>query len=814
MQHLVKKIIPYLSAVLIFLLISIAYLNPLLSGKKLQQSDITHYIGMSKEIKDFRQTTGEEPLWTNAMFGGMPAYQISTEYPANLIKKVDNLIRSVLPRPADYVFISMLGFFILLIALGVNPWLSIIGAIGFAFSSYFFIILEAGHNSKAHAIAYMAPVIGSFLLAYRKKMVLSAILTSFFVALQIATNHLQITYYLIYILIFLGIGELVHHIVKNKIIRFAKVTGLLLIAGLLAAGPSITNILLTNEYSKYTIRGKSELTHNEDNQTNGLDKDYATQWSYGKQETFTLMIPNAKGGASGMLGDAVNDVDISREYKQAVAQQNHYWGNQPFTSGPVYTGAIIFFLFIFGMFILKDHIKWSLLTVTLLAVFLSWGHNMMWFTDFFLEYVPGYNKFRTVSMTLVIAELTIPLIAMLGLFKIFQQPELLHKKQRAFYISLGLTAGLALIFYLMPRTFFDFLSQQELAFFKKQQVSNPQSAAQLNIFMDALESVRVSIFKADAIRTVIFILLGAGTLRLYALKKINKSWFLILLGLLITIDMWSVNKRYLNNDDFERARKVENPYRPTLADKQILKDKDPNFRVFNTTVSTFQDASTSYFHKSIGGYHGAKLRRYQELIDHYISKGDQNVLNMLNTKYFIVAQNNQPQAQRNPGALGNAWFVADFRLVNNADEEIKALQDFDPARTAIVDKRFSRFVEGKIFRIDSTASISLTSYAPNKLIYKYSAKSDQLAVFSEIYYPLGWQATIDGKKAEHFRVNYVLRAMVVPQGSHEIVFTFHPESYYTGEKIALASSLLLLILVVGVLGWELKKWIDKNKKAA
>ncbi|MCF8333448.1 MAG: YfhO family protein [Bacteroidales bacterium] len=804
----IKQFFPHITALVIFLLIALIYMNPVLSGKKVQQGDIANYKGMSKEIRDFRNETGEEPLWTNSMFGGMPAYQISIKYPSNWIDDVDEIFRLGLPRPADYLWLNMVGFFILLLAMGVNPWLSIVGAIAYAFSSYFFIIIEAGHNSKAHAMTYMAPVLAGVILTYRGKYILGGILTMLFVALEVSCNHFQITYYLVIILIILGIGELVFHLKEKQTRHFLKATGILLVAGLIAIGPSITNILLTQEYSKHTIRGESELSTNKDNRTSGLDKDYATRWSYGKEETFTLLIPNTKGGASGRIGqdpDNLKDVDNQR-LKQIIGQQNHYWGNQPFTSGPVYVGAIIVFLFILGLFIVKGRLKWILLAATILSIMLSWGDNLMWFTNFWLENVPLYNKFRTVSMTLVIAELCIPVLAFMALYKIYRKPSIIREKQREFLIALGLTAGISLILYLLPQTFFNFISEQEVNMFNQQKNSQPQYANQINLILEELKSVRVDIFKADAIRSFFFIILGAGLIFLYSLKKLKTKYLILGLGILITIDMWGVNKRYLNNDDFVSKRVVNNPFQPTRADKQIMKDDDPNFRVFNTTVSTFNDASTSYFHKSIGGYHGAKLRRYQELIDYHISKQNQNVLNMLNTKYFIVKENDgKPVARRNPGAMGNAWFVENYEIVANADEEINALNDFNPEKTAFVDKRFEERLSGKSFEKDTTASIELTHYEPNHLVYQSKTNKEQLAVFSEIYYPNGWQVYIDGEPADHFRVNYVLRAMVVPEGEHKIEFKFQPATYYTGENIALVSSILVLLLLAGGLYYEIRR---------
>jgi hypothetical protein len=811
-----RQFIPHITAIAIFLIITMGYFSPLLEGKRLKQGDITHWKGMSKEITDYRAKTGQEALWTNSMFGGMPAYQISVEYKANLIRHFDNLFKLGLPHPAGLVFLYFIGFFILLLVLKVDPWLAIAGSIAFAFSSYFFIILEAGHNSKAHAIGYMAPVLAGIILTYRGKLLAGSLLTALFLALELRANHLQITYYLLMMVVIFGIFQLVEAYKTKSFPYFLKATGVLVIAAMFAVATNITNIWATWEYGKDTIRGKTELTSDLENRTTGLDKDYATQWSYGTGESFSLLVPNIKGGASGYLGNnekAMEKADPATA--QTVAGQNSYWGDQPFTSGPVYTGAIIMFLFILGLFINQGNLRWWLLAATILSIMLAWGKNFMPLTDFFLHYVPGYNKFRAVSMILVIADLAIPLLGMLTLNEIFKKPEIIKEKIRYFYISLGLTAGVALLFFLLPQTFFNFLSHAETQAIAQQKASlEPGQLTQFDSIVHNIEKVRVAIFKSDALRSLAFILLSAALIWLYNLKKVSKPIIITGFALLIAIDMIPVAKRYLNNDNFASKIQVSNPYQATEADKLIMKDVDPDFRVFNMTVSAFQDASTSYFHKSIGGYHGAKLRRYQELIDHHIIKNNEAVLNMLNTKYFIFPDNNKrPTIQINMGALGNAWFVREFKLVDNADQEIDAMTGFDPAQTAIVDKRFAENLKGFDAITDSTAAITLTEYQPNKLRYSYEAGTEQLAVFSEIYYDKGWKAFIDGKPAEHFRANYVLRAMRLPAGKHEIEFRFEPRVYFTGEKISFASSLILILLLVGYGGNELrKKFSTKSAK--
>ena len=813
----VKKLAPYLVAIVLFVIISLAYLNPLLEGKKLRQDDITRHKGMSKEVVDFREKTGDEALWTNSMFGGMPAYQISVKYKGNLIRYIDSVFKLGLPHPAGLVFLYMFGFFILLISLRVNPWLGIAGAIAFGLSSYFFIILGAGHNSKAHAIGYMAPVVAGFLMTYRGKYVLGGIMTVLFLSLEIQAGHPQITYYLMLLLLVFGFSELVYSIREKTVPSFTRSTLIVVAAAIIAVSTNITSLWGTYEYGKYTIRGKTELTTEAENRTSGLDKDYATQWSYGKGETWSLMVPNAKGGASGALAQnekAMDEIDPS--LRQAVAQNrvSQYWGDQPFTSGPVYVGAFIIFLFIYGLFIVKGRMKWWLLAATLLSVMLAWGKNFMPLTEFFLDYFPGYNKFRAVSMTLVIAELTIPLLGLLALSKLIEKPEIFKSKIEIFnfkinpfYISLGLTGGLSLLFALVPAWFFSFLSEYESQMIADQSNSSPENAAGITEFFANVEIARMAIFKADALRSFMLILIGGAILWGFVLGKIKKGLTYGLLIALVIVDMWGIDKRYLDDDSFVGKSKVDKPYTMSPADKLILKDKDPNFRVLNLTVDPFADASTSYFHKSIGGYHGAKLRRYQELYDHQIKgKYNRDVLNMLNTKYFIQAdESRKPFVAPNPQALGNAWFVDDVKIVKNADEELEALSSFDPEKIAIIDERFEDEIAGYKPGIDSSALIKLIEYKPNDLKYQVNSNKDQLSVFSEIYYPKGWNAYVDGELTPHFRVNYVLRGMLVPAGKHLVEFKFEPRVYSIGEKVSFGSSLLVILLIIGFAVFEVKK---------
>ncbi len=809
-----KQVLPYLSALAIFVVITLAYFSPLLEGKKLKQSDITQWKGMSKEISDFRDKTGEEALWTNSMFGGMPAYQISVRYKGNVLRYLDELIQLYLPQPAGMVFLYMLGFFILLLVLKVDIWLAIAGAIAFAFSSYLFEIFEAGHNSKAHAIGYMAPVLAGIILTYRGKYLAGGILSAIALSLELLTNHLQITYYLMMIIGVFVITELVSSIREKQLPSFVKASGVLLIAAIFAVASNITSIWATYEYGKETIRGKTELTTEKENRTSGLDKDYATGWSYGKMETFTLLIPNFNGGSSqGPLTKSsnvykalkANNID-DNQAKNVIKMMPLYWGSQPGVAGPVYIGAIIMFLFIFALFVVDNKFKWWLLAAVILSILLAWGKNFMPFTDFFLHYVPGYNKFRAVSMTLVIAELCIPLLAFLGLQKIFSGETDKQKLLKSLYYSIGITGGISLFFALAGSSIFDFVSpadEQYKSYFP-------------DWLMAALRQDRASLLSSDSFRSLAFILLAGGSVWAMITGKIKKPVFYSALILLIVFDMWSVNRRYLNSSSFVRKSVDAVPFHPTAADEFIMKDKDPDFRVFNQSVGNpFADASTSYFHKSLGGYHGAKLRRYQELIDHHLVKGNMNVYNMLNTKYFIVPgeKGGQPQMQINMQALGNAWFVNNAHMVNNADEEINALTDFVPTETAIYDKRFEDQVKGHMISKDTLATIVLTDYKPNHLTYKSVSEKEQLVVFSEIYYDKGWNAFIDGKLAPYFRADYVLRAMIVPAGNHTVEFKFEPKVYATGEKIAYASSILLVLLALGTIGFMVSRKSETDTKA-
>ncbi len=812
-----KSLITILTAIIVFIFITFAYFNPLLEGKRLDQHDISMWKGMSKELVDFRAKTGEEALWTNSMFGGMPAWQISVVYSGNLMRYVKKVVNLWMPYPANAVFVYMLGFFILLLVLGIDPWLSMAGAIAFGFSSYFLIILGAGHTSKAYAIGYMAPVIAGIVLTFQGKYKWGALLTAIALALEIEAGHLQITYYLLLLVVILGVVQLIDAIRFKRLRHFFTASAWLIGAAVLAVLTHSTNLYATYDYGKDTMRGKPVLTKNVEDQTKGLDRSYITNWSYGIGETWSLLIPNAKGGATAMLGNdnpALENAD--RNLRNALAQQNAYWGDQPGTSGPVYIGAIVMFLFFLGLFYIKGKYKWIFLGATLLSILLSWGKNFMPFTDFFLDYIPGYNKFRAVSMTLVIAELAIPALGFMGLYQIYKKPELLKEKPLYFYLAYGLTGGIVLIFLLLPTLFFNFFSAFEMQQFDRIRQGNPADAQQIDLFLTQLQAVRVHIFKADALRSFAFITLAAIGIFLFAKGKIKQQWLTAAITLLILADLIPVAQRYLNNNNFVSKRKVEVPFQATAADNAILKDQDPNFRVLDLTKNIFNDASTSYFHHSIGGYHGAKLQRYQDLIDHYLQTeiqavqdvfqknptlqsinevlAKQQVLNMLNTRYFIFSPQSPPVTNYN--ALGDAWIVNQIDWVDTPNQEIDDLGLKDLATTAVLNKEFEHRLAG--FKPADTirGAIQLESYQPNELIYAYNAPDKNLVIFSEIWTQKGWKLYIDEQEQPILRANYLLRAALIPAGEHKIVMRYEPAVWAIGEKVSLASSVLLLLLVV------------------
>jgi hypothetical protein len=806
-----SKLYPYIGSILIFMILSIVFVYPVLQGKQMLQSDIVKFSGMSKEIQDFRNATGEEALWTNSMFGGMPAFQISVVYGNNISKFFHSILTLGLPRPADMIFLYFLGFFVFLMVLKVNVWIAFLGAVGFALSSYHFIIIDAGHNSKALAIAYMAPVLASIIHTFRGHFFSGGILFAISLALQLFSNHLQITYYLLIIVVFYGIFELVVQVREGKLANFFKAALVLVAAAIIAIGVNIGNFWSTYVYASETMRGGTELTIGAQSTTSGLTKEYITDWSYGVTETFSLLIPNFKGGSSAQIGTnkramAVVEPSLQRN----VGQANQYWGDQPFTSGPVYAGVVVLFLFILSLFFIKGPVKWGLLIAAFLAVLLSWGQNFMPFTSFFIDYVPGYNKFRAVSMTLVIVEFVLPALAFIGLHQLYTGKEKIHIKHPAFLTALGLTAGLALLFYIAPRIF-SFFGAEETAMFADWKAQEQQSAAIILQIQENIEKARIAIFRADALRSFFFALLTGIVVLLFAAGKIRKPLFILVVAALLLLDMVPVSMRYFDHAKFVPKRQIETPFQPSQANLKILQDTDPHYRVYNITLSSFNDSSTSWFHKSIGGYHGAKLQRFQELIEHHITKGNMEVLNMLNTRWYIVpGPDRQPAASFNEDALGNAWFVNEINWVENADEEILALNDINPESTAVIHRQFKEIVTIGQAAPDSLDQIELVSYQPNVMKYRSVTSAPQLAVFSEIYYPHGWEVYVNGEKAEHFRANYILRAMIVPAGENEIEFRFRPASFYTGNTIALIFSIILVlaIAVYAFLKWKHKEKID------
>lgn len=798
-----KQFLGIIFAIIAFAAITLIYFTPILEGKRIKQHDIEMYKGMSQEINQFREETGEQSLWTNSMFGGMPAWNIGVQQNSNLMTYIQKIIGLGFPSPIMSVFISMLGFFILLLVLDCKIWISFIGALAYGFTSYLFIVMGAGHNSKAVAMAYMAPVIAGIILTYKGKYLWGAVLTAIALALEIRAGHIQITYYLFMIVLVFVIAEFIETIKNKKYPEFFKASGILVCAAILAILTSTTTLYANYEFGKETMRGKPVLTENTGNQTRGLDRDYVTQWSYGIGETWSLMIPNVKGGASAYIGNdnpALENADP--RLRSMIAQNNAYWGDQPGTSGPVYVGAIVCFFFVLGLFVVKGKIKWVLLIATILSILLSWGKNFMGFTDFFLDYFPMYNKFRAVSMTLVIAEVCMPILAFLALAEVIRNPECLKKNKIYLYVSFGLTAGLCLLFYIIPDVFFNFLSQGEAAQFA--QLGAGKDGAIYQTFANELEKVRMAIFKSDAIRSFLFITVAAIILLINVNGKLKNNVMFVMLAALVVLDMFPINKRYLNNDNFIDSRRFEKPFVMSEIDKQILQDNSLNYRVMDLTKNTFNDASTSYFHKSIGGYHGAKLRRYQDIINHYLggnsvgNDGFWNVLNMLNTKYLIYPQGNKPVANINPDAFGNAWIVSDIKWVTTPNEEIAAIENTDVKTTAIVNDEF-RNVIGDFNPSSVSGTIKLDSYKPNELIYSFNSSKDELVVFSEIWTNKGWTLWIDGNESPLIRADYILRAAVIPAGNHEIMMRYEPKIWKVGNTIQFISSLILILGLIAAI---------------
>ena len=820
-----KRILPDLVAVVVFAVISFAYFCPAVTeGRILSQHDSVAGIGAGQEGKEYLERTGERTRWTNSIFGGMPTYQMAPSYEStDLLKGIENLYHLYLPTYVWYVFVMLLGFYILLRAFNFKVWMAGLGAIIWAFSSYFFIIIAAGHIWKFITLAYIPPTIAGMVLCYRGKYLLGGLVTALFVALQISSNHVQMSYYFLFVMLFMAIAYGVQAYQQKAMASFGKSTGVLVMAGILGICINLSNLYHTYEYSKESMRGKSELVKkNSANQTgSGLERDYITQWSYGIGETFSLMVPNVKGGASVPL--AANEKAMEKAnpmYGSIYSQLGQYWGEQPGTSGPVYVGAFVMFLFVLGLFIVKGPMKWALLAATVFSILLSWGKNFMSLTDFFIDYVPMYNKFRAVSSILVIAEFTIPLLAMLALKKVVDSPIIMKERKKEFLISLGLTGGLSLLFAVMPKVFFpSYVSTMEM------NALQGIPADQLVPLLANLEEVRMSLFTSDAWRSFFIILIGAGLVWAYGMGKLKQTSLIGALAVLCLVDMWDVNKRYLYDEQFVEKQVQTQSFQQTETDKLILQDEALDYRVLNLASNTFNENNTAYWHKSVGGYHAAKLRRYQEMIEEHISgemsalfkavadtggdmeslnPADFPVLNMLNTRYFIFPlQGGQTAPLYNPFALGNAWFVDEVQYVANANEEIEAIHDLDPQQIAVVDKKFEDIV--KPLPSDSTATIELVAYEPNYLKYEVSSDKGGTVIFSEIYYP-GWKSTIDGQEVPHGRADYILRAMNVPAGKHVVEFRFDPTSLHVTENIAFIALGLLALLAVVVAVLKIKAY--------
>ncbi|MDR1743585.1 MAG: YfhO family protein [Dysgonamonadaceae bacterium] len=823
-----KKILPDAIAIVSFMLIAFIYFFPAITeGKVITQNDSLAAIGQGQEQRDYMERHhGERTRWINSMFGGMPAYQMSPSYnstkPQDLAKRLYSLF---LPNYVSLVFIMLLGFYILMRAFNASPLISAIGAIVWAFSSYFFILIAAGHIWKFITLAYIPPTIAGLVLTYRKKYLAGALLTMIFTAFQISANHIQMSYYFLIVMIAIVIAYFADAVKNKKLPDFVKSTAVIVIAGAIGVLANASNLYHTYEYAKETMRGKSELSHHgqENKSQNGLERDYITAWSYGVGETWTLLVPNAKGGASVPLSE--NETAMKKalpQYQTLYQQIGQYWGDQPGTSGPVYVGAFVLALFILGLFIVKGPLKWGLLGATVLSILLSWGHNFMGLTDFFIDHVPMYNKFRTVSSILVVAEFTIPLLAVLALKEMVQNRDILEKNKKPLSISLAMTGGFALLFAIAPRMFFSsFIPAGEM------QALQSLPAEHLQPVINNLTDMRVAMFTADAWRSFFIIAIGAVLIGLFLAKKLKTEYMLAGVLVLCIADMWSVNKRYLKESDFSPKSTQTRPFAKTQTDEIILQDTAKYYRVLNMATSAFNDGITPYWHKCIGGYHAAKLRRYQDLIEVYLSSemarlqqdiiqtqgtldsvnaDEFKVLNMLNTKWIIMpTQGNTTVPIENPYPQGNAWFVDEIRFADNADAEIDELGKINLRTQAVADKSFEPVLNGiNVTPKDSLSNIRLESYDSNILTYKADAKKNELAVFSEIYYPDGWQITIDGKPAKMIRANYTLRAIAIPEGQHSIVFKFDPTSIKVTDTIAYIALAIMLITLLWVL-WTATK---------
>lgn len=818
-----RSFIPHLVAVLLFIVLAFAYFVPVMEGKELVAHDTDSWRSMAQETITYNESHDDVTLWTNSMFGGMPNYQISMKQPNNVLQYVEKMVLAF-PRPVSNLILYLICFYILLLSFGLKPWQALIGSIGFSFASYNFIIIAAGHNSKAITIAYVAPLVGAVFQTFRGKRVLGALLTALFLSLAVRANHIQILYYVAIILLVFGLVEFIFSIKEKKLLEFSKSVGVMLVALIVALGMNATSLLTTYEYSQYTMRGKSNgLTSDTSSSQHGLNKDYLTSWSYGQKETMTLFIPNFMGGASGGALDEKSETARylqnlgvpQNQIKEIISQMPLYWGEQPGTSGPVYFGAIVVFLFVLSLFLVDKKTLWWLIPVILLTMMLAWGKNFAALTNFFIDHVPMYNKFRAPSMILVATGMGVGILAFLALKEIYEGKIKTDKLAKSILISAAITGGIALVYALIPSLAGNFVSSQDA-----------QLQGDYSFLKETLPLDRKAMLQSDAWRSLAFVVLGAFTLWTFVKGYLKKNVSVALLGFFILIDMFPVAKRYLNEDNFEPKRPKQ-LVQMTPADEMVLKDKS-QYRVLDATVNLFNDATPSYYHKNIGGYHAAKLRRYQELINMQLqgeigqlfgafsnAKSEDDlqsvfdslgVLNMLNLKYVIY--NKQAPPIVNPHPNGNAWFIDKIHVATDANEEMKILGEINTRKELVVDKSIAQSLPQTIVP-DSTSRIELKSYAPNHLVYNVNTKTDQVAVFSEIYYDKGWVATVNGKAVPYTRVNYLLRGMALKAGNYDVEFRFQPKTYTTGNGVALISSILLVLGFAAYIFIYFKKRTDK-----
>lgn len=812
MQISFKKVIPHLVILLLFVITSLLYFNPVLSGKTIFQSDIAQHNGMAKELRDFRKTNDSETYWTDSAFGGMPTYQLGARYPHNYIKTLDETLR-FLPRPADYLFLYFIGMYILFLVLKLNYKIAFLGALAFGFSTYLIIILGVGHNAKAHAIAYMPLVLSGIVLTFRGKFLWGFLLTTIAMALELTANHVQMTYYLLLLVLCLGVAYLIDAFKKGQVRHFFKSVGILSAGVLLALGLNATNLLATKEYADTSTRGKSDLTINPDGtpklNKEGLDYDYITTYSYGKLESFNLVIPRFLGGGSSesFPENSATENELlqmgasPQQAKDTLNQIPLYWGDQPIVAAPAYVGAVVVFLAVLALFLVRGRLKWWLIAGFTLSLLLSWGRNFTLLTDFFIDYVPLYNKFRAVSSIQVIIELVLPILAMVGLHQFFNNYISAERRKNFLLYALSITGGLLAIFVLAKSSLFNFVSPYD------GDIIEAMGAP----FMDAVREDRMTVMNHDTLRSLVFVLLSGVTLWLFINKKMKETLTILVLTVLVVFDLVGVDRRYVNNEDFVNKRIMEQPFQKTAATLQFEKDTD-RYRVYDAANSAFNSAEASYFHSSLGGYHAAKPRRMEDIAAFYINRGNISMLNMMNVRYIIArSKNGGVVGQRNPYANGNAWFVENVLLAENADEEILQLDSLDTKKTVVVHKDFLSQLPIKKIERDSTATIELIQDVPNHLIYEAATKSPQLAVFSEVYYEKGWNAYINGALVPHIRANYLLRALPIPEGFTKIEFKFEPAVVKTGSMIALISAVLFILLFLSTLLYSFKSLTKENE---